>query len=189
MRSSLASGYSSFDSTWPLGSDSCSIGREISTPTLGHACCPQEQRQQGPGAYPGMGAWQEFHMLWVKDGKGEQQPAKLQESRCTDTEHDPNVDESLPGQSLRSDPLGERRPTELTPAGGTASSKGLGMATHVQKAFRGRGPPLRALLGEDPGARGGHAPRQPPLPAAPGQLALPPLPRSPRCVFKSSLLI
>lgn len=101
----MTSGYSSFDSTWPLGSGSCSTGREISTPTPGHACCPQE-RQQGPSTYPDVGAWQEFHMLWVKDGKGAQQPAKLRETQCMDTKHGPNVDESLPGQRLRSVPLG-----------------------------------------------------------------------------------
>jgi len=59
-----------------------------------------------PSAYTRTGAQREFQMLHVEQGKGGQQPAKLQETRRTDTRQDPNIAESLPGRWLRPVSLG-----------------------------------------------------------------------------------
>lgn len=131
----------------------CSTSHEITRSTSGHVYLPQEQSQQGLSAYPDMSAHQGFHRLWA-----EQQPAKLQEIQSMDARQDTSTAESLTGWWLWSSPWDEGRHSELTPGGGTASSEGLqplrdcrtlGVARNVQKAFRGRWPPSKALLGED----------------------------------------
>ena len=149
---------------WPIA-PALHTGHEISRPTPGHVCLPQEQRQQGPSAYPDMGAQQEFHTLWVKDGKGEQQPAKLQETQCMDTRQDPTLlilawavpEVCLPW--MRGDPQSSHPVVGLHPL------RDWGWPETSRKLSKAEGCLRRPCWERTPVPVHRHAPRQAPVPA------------------------
>lgn len=150
-------------------------------------CLPQERHQQGP---PHTQVWVpsgNFRCYAWKVAKVDNSLQNCKKLSVRALGRTPTLLSPCLGGGWGLSPWVERRPAELAPGGGTASSEGLRMARNGQKAFRGRGLPSKALLGEDSGACALACSPPGTRACGKGQLALSQLPRSLRCVFFKAL--